>query len=112
MGRLVDADKVTEAISWLNEYDFVIWHDVMEYINKLPTVEAEPVKHGHWEDKYGDGDWHCSVCAAIVEKDEQNRHNWNRCYHCGAKMDLLEPMVYPQVEGITPTVVKMDEVQE
>ena len=49
--------------------------------------EAEPIRHGHWEDKYNDGDWHCSVCGAIVEKDEQKRHNWYRCYHCGAKMD-------------------------
>lgn len=50
-------------------------------------VDAELVRHAHWEDKYDDGDWHCSACGAIVEKDEQNRHNWNRCYHCGAKMD-------------------------
>lgn len=48
---------------------------------------AEPIRHGRWEDKYDDGNWHCSVCGAIVEKDEQDRHNWNRCYHCGAKMD-------------------------
>lgn len=47
----------------------------------------EPIRHGRWEDKYDDGNWHCSVCGAIVEKDEQARHNWNRCYHCGAKMD-------------------------
>lgn len=50
------------------------------------TLTADP-KHGRWEDKYGDGDWHCSKCGAIVEKDEQGRHYWARCYHCGAKMD-------------------------
>lgn len=41
--RLIDADKVAEAIAWLNEYDFVIWHDVQECIDKVPTVDAEPV---------------------------------------------------------------------
>lgn len=44
-------------------------------------------KEAMWEDKYNDGDWHCSNCGAIVEKDEQGRHNWYYCYHCGAKME-------------------------
>ena len=48
--------------------------------------DIQRVRHGQWIDKYNDGDWHCSACGAIVEKDEQNRHNWYRCYHCGAKM--------------------------
>ena len=43
MPRLIDADKVAEAIAWLDEYDFVIWHDVQKCIDKVPTVEAEPV---------------------------------------------------------------------
>ena len=45
-------------------------------------------KEAMWEDKYNDGDWHCSNCGAIVEKDEQGRHNWYYCYHCGAKMSV------------------------
>ena len=56
----------------------------IERIQKLPP--AEP-KTGRWLDTYNDGDWHCSECGAIVEKDEQIRHNWQRCYHCGAKME-------------------------
>lgn len=32
--------------------------------------------------------------------------------YCSRGEKLPEPMVYPQVEGITPTVVKMDEVTE
>ena len=43
MQRLVDADKVAEAIAWLEIYDFALWHDVMECINKVPEVDAEPV---------------------------------------------------------------------
>ena len=57
----------------------------------------------------------CKQCG--VRKD--NHHNgyktrekaidgWNE----RAKMDLPESMVYPQIEGITPTVVKIDEVTE
>lgn len=48
--------------------------------------EFEPIRQGRWIDQYNDGNWHCSICGAIVEKDEQDRHNWYWCYHCGAKM--------------------------
>ena len=51
-------------------------------IEELPSTE----RAGRWLDTYNDGDWHCSECGAIVEKDEQDRHYWQRCYHCGARM--------------------------
>ena len=40
-----------------------------------------------WEDRYNNGDWHCSNCGAVVEKDEQINHNWYFCYHCGKRME-------------------------
>ena len=43
MPRLIDADKVAEAIAWLDEYDFVIWHDVQKCVDKVPTVDAVEV---------------------------------------------------------------------
>ena len=43
MQRLVDADKVAEAIAWLEIYDFALWHDVQECIDKVPEVDAVPV---------------------------------------------------------------------
>lgn len=58
-----------------------------EYDRGYEDGMNDAVKHGRWIDKYNDGNWHCSECGAIVEKNEQNRHNWYRCYHCGAKMD-------------------------
>lgn len=58
---------------------------LIDDIGELPSVQPEP-KTGRRLDTYNDGDWHCSECGAIVEKDEQIRHYWQRCYHCGAKM--------------------------
>ncbi len=87
MADLIDRQ---ELISWLSKdplFPEVESFGLTDVIKSRPSVDAEPVRHGRWEDKYGDGDWHCSVCGAIVEKDEQGRHNWNRCYHCGAKME-------------------------
>ncbi len=63
------------------------WEVVYKYFIGIPSANVAEIKHGRWIDRYNDGDWHCSECGAIVEKDEQNRHNWYRCYHCGAKMD-------------------------
>ena len=63
------------------------WVFVKHIMVNMPVADVEETRHGKWIDQYGDGDWHCSRCGAIVEKDEQRRHNWYRCYHCGAKMD-------------------------
>ena len=109
MPRLIDADKVAEAIAWLDEYDFVIWHDVMECIDKVPEVDIDAiteshekigydkgfrdgyaqatseVRHGRWIKK--DSWYYCSECGTEVfftgTYDESQRY----CYNCGAKMD-------------------------
>lgn len=56
-------------------------------MSKLEIIEAEPVRHGYWIDKLGDGDLYCSECGAVLEKHEHINHNLYYCYHCGAKMD-------------------------
>lgn len=48
---------------------------VLEYAENLPTVEAEPVVHAHWN-----GDC-CSRCGELAED------NYPRCPNCGAHMD-------------------------
>lgn len=97
MARLVDAGQVAEAITWLNEYDSVIWHDVMERINKLPTVEAAPVRYGQWKGKpiAGYSTVKCSECGDVFM---ENSGKWNYCPNCGAKMnenEWEEPEINP-----------------
>ena len=55
--------------------------DILLYINN---------KTANWicNDEEHPKDWHCSNCGAIVEEDEQDRHNWDYCYHCGFKMKM------------------------
>lgn len=43
------------------------------------TVDAEPVRHGHWEE------FHCSVCGKMGWDNEDKY-----CPNCGAKMDEVE----------------------
>ena len=38
-----------------------------------------------WEDRYNNGDWHCSNCGAVVEKDEQINHRGQKM--CGSQTE-------------------------
>lgn len=93
MPRLIDADKVADAIAWLDEYDFVIWHDVQECIDKVPTVDAEPVRHGHWTN-FTSSTEECSCCghefyiSALFSVGYNNEPPF--CPNCGAKMDEVK----------------------
>lgn len=63
----------------LTEYD----------LDSLPTVDAEPVKHGHWiKPTVIDGRAfnipHCSVCNEVPCGVDEHT---NYCPNCGAKMD-------------------------
>ena len=69
---------------WANENRQYL--NVLECVEKLTPVIPER-NRAKWIDKYKNGDWHCSACGAIVEKDEQARHWWNCCYHCGSLME-------------------------
>lgn len=77
--RLVDADKL--KISYDGHFVGVAKND----LDNAPTVEAQPVIHGHW---ITTGYWEdvpinkCSVCG--VERRGIKR---NYCANCGAKMD-------------------------
>ena len=81
--RLVDADRI--VYSWIIDNDGEN-HDgvtLQSIIDKMPTVDAEPVRHGRWEvvdgaepRRYG-----CSVCKKLSWTED------NYCSYCGAKMD-------------------------
>lgn len=63
---------------------------VNKLINQLPTIEAEPIKHGRWiEERSGKVldlvKYHCSECGRW-----QTWSNFPYCPNCGAKMDKEE----------------------
>ena len=82
--RLIDADKLMQMIP-TEEYN------ARMAITYAPTVDAEPVRHGHWVDM---GDFEqCSVCHGTQLKEIQTYYGkatWIKtpyCPNCGAKMD-------------------------
>lgn len=94
--RLIDADELTEAIkNELWDWETVdgitattVLKQTISDIGNQPTVDAEPIRHGHWEwkeDPYGFFETIpvCSVCDCTTKYRETSAY----CPHCGAKMD-------------------------
>lgn len=83
-----------------NEHFVFGIESVLEYAEYLPTIEAEPVVHAHWEDEYGgkyaNPRYRCSACKekALYKMEQDELLSWHevqaltdRCHHCGAHMD-------------------------
>ena len=112
MSRYIDADALKEYVNGcefcnncqhkknrcafdcdLPDYLTSEWERV---IDEQPTVDAVPVVHGDWVEKWRFkpngipyhkvGDMECSVCHS----DMLGRYYSRYCPHCGAKMDGKE----------------------
>ena len=97
--RLIDADALQRKICGAkcgceyedcgNEGDCAFDH----FIFRAPTIEAEPVVRGRWDDsgRYtfsgGSTAVRCTNCGCALTVSEYHLNNWNYCPVCGAKMD-------------------------
>ena len=66
-----------------------IWKSAKQ-LNKVPTADVAPVKHGHWVDEYDCGYTtpHCSECGEIALTKEETSYDYvysSYCPNCGAK---------------------------
>lgn len=92
--RLIDADALeirkAKREIFSNPSFADGWNSVIDIIQCAPTVNAEPIRQGHWI--YKDYCvWICSECRenptrglGFVQAEE---HLYEYCPHCGAKMD-------------------------
>lgn len=86
--RIIDADALKEYIdkylSVLRRYEP---RDIKMYINRQPTIEAEPVRHGKWI--WDEEGYHCSECWYHAQGNimECIDGTFRFCPVCGAKMD-------------------------
>lgn len=81
--RLIDADFTVYAAE--GEFSEEDASKVRWLISHIPTVDAEPVRHGRWETYPSHAHRRCSVCKAEWDKPKFNIHA-NYCPNCGAKM--------------------------
>ena len=77
--RLIDADAL-DMYERLKSYYGDAWRDAQEEIDNAPTVDAVPVKHGHWLVNMFFIE--CSECGETFPLEPQNY-----CPNCGARMD-------------------------
>lgn len=108
--RLIDAEALKETIG---KYEFnapnekykqggecVLNFYMPKIIDDAPTVDAAPVRHGKWINKWSDNyDGYCNKCSLCGEYDALSRddyefrggkirdNNSNYCPNCGAIMD-------------------------
>lgn len=95
MDRLISANKLEaemyhnafEINTDLQKWDSGCWIRYKMFENVMdeqPTVDAEPVRHGHWI-RNDNGTYSCSKCQSWIPNEQ---HYYARyCLHCGAKMD-------------------------
>lgn len=89
--RLIDAEKLKRQLiegdghdddRFTEGYNFAI-NEIKEYIDNMPTIETELVKHGRWKLRcYGDYPY-CSNC----NNEPKSREITLFCPNCGARMD-------------------------
>lgn len=88
--RLIDIDKIRPVDFPSTDMDGL---DVVNFLNTLPTIEAEPVRHGYLDASgkyiFPDGSLavRCSECGCDLEEHEYKEYWWHYCPVCGAKMD-------------------------
>ena len=90
MSRLIDADAVMEQVDMSTVAS--VWLE--EILNKQPTIDAEPVRHGKWAND-AMGVLRCSECNAQApwrykgEMYDMVDYRWkaNYCPVCGTRMD-------------------------
>lgn len=92
--RLIDADALLES-GICAEYGYndnglllIPMRDVTNSIRNAPTIDAEPVRHGHWiKVLVGNGLVSTIRCSECDNCDNPSYIPGNYCWFCGAKMD-------------------------
>ena len=93
--RLIDAEIIEKEDGWLDGTCLVI---PKQSIYETPTIEAKPIRYGHWiyKELWEDLDnrnfkgYICSCCNEEYEDYLFDIYELNYCLNCGAKMDEVK----------------------
>ena len=89
MSRLIDADEFKLENKRLLHCDFPYLSEITleELIDDAPTIDAVPVRHGHWiPGNTPDAFWVCSYCGFPSEAHGAFKL-YKYCPQCGTLMD-------------------------
>ncbi len=88
--RLIDADALKEYFKTIRKYHvgkYSEWY-LADVLEQQPTIDAVPVKHGHWIEEFENEDGRnlrCSECRMVFYVGKGRDGNY--CPNCGARMD-------------------------
>ena len=93
--RLIDIEPLQKEHWHLHRYVAGVYDARIEEmeLEKVPTVDAAPVKHGRWMKMTGMmppeyvGHYECSVCQWHGSHHNATEREYRFCPRCGAKMD-------------------------
>lgn len=105
--RLIDGDALIEKFNEKTDLAeclvdaraakrFATFCALADAVEEMPTVDAEVVVHGQWEesedDWFGTTVYTCSKCREefVLVEGTPEQNLWNYCPNCGAKMDGKE----------------------
>ena len=91
--KLISADKLIMALeSMQGKRTHATIENIIYNLKIAPAVDAEPVRHGEWKERYENGRWYydCPFCDDGYATNERQEHPENYCSNCGAKMDGKE----------------------
>ena len=93
MADLIDRPMAYNVLTDYYHHNTDVQHIALaDALSKVPSVEAEPVRHGRWKTCEGwDGDeyYECSECGdafTLIDGTPQD-NDYLYCPHCGARMD-------------------------
>ena len=88
--RLIDADALMEQLVSKHAHSWGkverAYGEAIEALCNVPTVDAEPVRHGEWI-HLEDDEYLCSACKTEFTIEDFDSFVTNHCPNCGAKMD-------------------------
>ena len=92
--RLIDGDGLWERLNYEPwEHNADRDEIALPFVNAAPTIDAEIVVHGRWEDStddwLGTDVYTCSKCreSYVLVEGTPKENLWHYCPNCGAKMD-------------------------
>jgi hypothetical protein len=86
MTRLIDAQDTFNVLTDYYHHHTSAQHlALQEALNRVPTVDAEPVRHAKWIGYAGTIGNECSVCGKWIDV-LQGTAEMNYCPNCGAYM--------------------------